>query len=419
MPKSSARRILAIPQFKIGFAVGISGLSQAVIVLVPSLSLDAKETSDLILWQALSAGVGILLSSVLGVFTFSRILQNSVEEGETSPDFARLLPNFAYFFALVLLILLPTTFRLFEEERVFLTIYLAISLFGYLLMAIQRNYYAAMADWNAVSFQFGIDGFIRLIATALIVRYFESSVFVLILASVLSQALAIGLPTLISPWWQGFRKSNKRFRSFLLEIVPLVSTTLGGLAFTTFPPVFLKFIGAPMELVAALGVFMILLRIPSTVLNPLVLPQVRDISQHHLKGFFQLELSLFAKTVLRLLLVAIPAATFMSLFVLKLTFLSGDNETINQVSFLTRLLIIIIGTSFVLEGFANSCINSQGRFAESGFVYFVMLIIFLFALSQVGNSVNSALAALLLASSLSFIWLCLRILVGARQVSPI
>lgn len=414
MIRSTARRILAIPQFKIGIAVGISGLSQAVIVLAPSLSLDAKETSDLILWQALSAGVGILLSSILGVFTFSRILQNSVDEGESSPDYARLLPNFAYFFALVLLILLPTTFRLLEEDRVLLTAYLAISLLGFLLMAVQRNYYAAIADWNSVSFQFGIDGFIRLTLTTLIVIYFDSSVTVLILASVLSQFLSIGIPSLVSPWWKGFKKSDKKFNVFIIEILPLVFTTLGSLAFTTFPPVFLKAIGSPIELVAALGAVMILLRVPSTVLNPLLIPQVREISQYHLKSLHYSEFKLFSKTALNISLVAIPVAGVVSLLAVKFTDLGGNHNPTDQFNVLTKLLVVLIGTSFVIEGFANSCINSQGRFKESGLVYLTTSCIFLVSLFVAATSLNSVLELLLLSSSAAFVWLYVRIYIGSR-----
>jgi O-antigen/teichoic acid export membrane protein len=414
VPKSSVRRILAIPQFKIGIAVGISGLSQAILVLVPALSLDAKDASDLVLWQSLSAGVGILLSSILGVFTFSRIVSKSMEDNEATPDYASLLPNFMYLFTMVLLILLPIAFRLFEEERIFLTLFLAISLFGFLLMAVQRNYYAAVADWNAVSIQFGIDGLIRMILTALIVIYFESSVTVLILASVLSQLLSIGIPSLIYPWWKGFTKSNKRFHLFVLEVSPLVLTTLGSLAFTTFPPVFLKAIAAPVELVTALGVVMILLRIPSTILNPLLIPQIREITQYHLKGLFDSEFRLFSKTTLRIFFVAIPTATTISLLAANIIDLGGNNSALDQFSSLTKLLVILIGTSFVVEGFANSCINSQGRFRESGLVYLTTSCLFLITLLVAGTSINSALISLLLASSLAFVWLYVRIYIGSR-----
>lgn len=64
------KKLLSAPQIMIGFAVGASGLSQAVLVLGPTLNLDLKDSSDLVLWQPLSVGVGILLSSILGVFTF-------------------------------------------------------------------------------------------------------------------------------------------------------------------------------------------------------------------------------------------------------------------------------------------------------------------------------------------------------------
>jgi O-antigen/teichoic acid export membrane protein len=412
--KSLVHKLFLFPQLKIGIAVGISGLSQAILVLVPALSLDAKDASDLVLWQSLSAGVGILLSSILGVFTFSRIVSTSIEDDEGTPDYASLLPNFMYLFTMVLLILLPIAFSLFEEERIFLTLFLAISLFGFLLMAVQRNYYAAVADWNAVSFQFGIDGLIRLTLTVLIVIYFESSVIVLILASVLSQFLSIGIPSLISPWWMGFRKSNKKFHLFVLEISPLVFTTLGSLTFTTFPPVFLKAIATPFELVTALGVVMILFRIPSTILNPLLIPQVREITQYHLKGLFDSEFRLFSKTTLRIFFVAVPTATTISLLAANIIDLGGNNSAIYQFGSLTKLLVILIGTSFVVEGFANSCINSQGRFRESGIAYLTTSCILLSTLFVAGTSINSVLESLLLASSLAFVWLYIRIFIGSR-----
>jgi hypothetical protein len=414
MNSLDSKKLVLSPQLKIGLAVGISGLSQAILVLVPALNLESKDASDLVLWQSLSAGVGILLSSILGVFTFSRIMSTSIEDVEATPDYASLLPNFMYLFATVLLILLPLAFGLFEKERMLLTFFLAISLLGFLLMAVQRNYYAAVADWNAVSFQFGIDGLIRLILTALIVIYFESSVTVLILASVLSQFLSIGIPSLVSPWWKGFRKSYKKFHLFILEISPLVFTTLGSLAFTTFPPVFLKAIAAPVELVTALGVVMILLRIPSTVLNPLLIPQVREITQYHLKGLFESEFRLFSKTTLRIFFVAIPTATTISLLAANIIDLGGNNSAFHQFSSLTKLLVVLIGTSFVVEGFVNSCINSQGRFKESGLVYLTTTCLFLITLLAAGTSINSALVSLLLASFLSFVWLYIRIYLGSR-----
>jgi O-antigen/teichoic acid export membrane protein len=219
---------------------------------------------------------------------------------------------------------------------------------------------------------------------------------------------------LISPWWKGFRKSDKKFHHFVLEISPLVFTTLGSLAFTTFPPVFLKAIAAPVELVAALGVVMILLRIPSTVLNPLLIPQVREIAQYHLKGLFDSEFRLFSKTTLRIFFVAVPTATTISLLAANIIDLGGNNSAIYQFSALTKLLVILIGISFVVEGFANSCINSQGRFKESGIAYFTTSCLLLLALFVAGTSINSVLESLLLASSLAFVWLYIRIYIGSR-----
>ena len=92
------KKLLSAPELKIGIAVGISGLSQAIIVLVPSFSLDAKDASNMVLWQSLSTGIGILLSSMLGVFTFSKILLYSAKDDDATPDYANLLPNFLYFF---------------------------------------------------------------------------------------------------------------------------------------------------------------------------------------------------------------------------------------------------------------------------------------------------------------------------------
>lgn len=415
MTSLNLKKLLSAPQLKIGIAVGASGLSQAVLVLVPTFNLDVKNASNLVLWQSLSTGAGILLSSILGVFTFSRILLNSTNDVEFSPDYADLLPNFMYFFSIVLLVLLPISFSLFETDKLSLTFFLAISLLGFLFMAVQRNYYAAIADWNSVSFQFGIDGVVRLIATFVIVTYFESTVFVLILASVLSQVLSIALPSLISPWWNGFKKSTNKFHVFIIEVLPLVSTTLGSLALTTFPPVFLKALGSPIELVTALGVLMILMRMPSTVLNPLVIPQVREISQHHLKGLYDSEFRLFSNIVLKLFLFAIPTATFMSVIAIKFI-PSGENViTLNQVDALTRLLLVLIGTFFVVEGFANSCINGQSRFMESGLVYFVATCLFLTSLNVVGNSLISVLAMLLLATTFVFVWLFIRIYTGSRS----
>ena len=409
MTNRKIKKLLSAPQIKIGIAVGISGLSQAVLVLVPTLSLDANDSSDLILWQSLSAGIGILLSSVLGVFTFSKILLSASKDDEVTSDYSSLLPNFMYLFVALLLILLPAAFRLFENERIFLTFFLAVSLLGFLTMAVQRNHYAAIADWNALSFQFGIDGTIRLISTAIIVIYFESSLLVLILASVLSQLFSIALPTVISPWWKGFKKSNKGFVAFMLEILPLAITTLGSLAFTTFPPVFLKAIGSPIELVTALGVVMILLRVPSTVLNPLLIPQVREISQYHLKGMFDSEFRLFFKTVFRVIFVAASTATLITVIADNLNNLSGSIDAINELGILTKLLVILIGTSFVVEGFANSCINSQGRFIESGLVYSLTSCFFLISLFLADTTLNSILEALFLASFFASVLLSLRI----------
>lgn len=411
------KKLLSAPELKIGIAVGISGLSQAIIVLVPSFSLDAKDASNMVLWQSLSTGIGILLSSMLGVFTFSKILLYSAKDDDATPDYANLLPNFLYFFGVVLLILLPIAFGLFEKEKIFLLLTLAVSLFGFLLMAVQRNYYAAIADWNAVSFQFAIDGVIRLMSTALVVIYFESSITILILASILSQFLSIGIPSVIYPWWKGFKRSDKKFSVFLLEVLPLAFSTLGSLALTTFPPVLLKATGSPMDLVAALGVVMILLRIPSTVLNPLLIPQVREVTQFHLKGLFDSEFRLFSKTVLRISFASIPIATLISLLAVNVIELGGNSDPTAQFGVLTKFLVILIGTSFVAEGFANSCINSQGRFMESGLAYFSTSCLFLLTLFAAGTSIDSVLESLLLASLLAFVWLYIRIYLGSRVLN--
>ena len=409
------KRYALLPEAKIGFAVGMAGFSQLAMIFIPGGKMELGSLADLILWQSLSAGFGIFLTGVIGTLAFSVFLV-----GDNQPEDAKFPSMLVNIFAIVFFIgiaLAILCIFVFDALFLFYSFSLFVSLFLYLFAAIQHSFYSARGQWAPLSVQFALDGALRFSAVIFVTWKFEGSVIALIAVSLLSQVVSAVLVSIWSPWWTGISKREIGILSFLKELMPLISTTFGSLLLTTFPPVLLDLAGSPPLLVASVGILVVIARIPTTVLSPVVLPQVRQVCKHYVDGDAQAGFRVFKQTNIKLAIVAIVTFALMWLSFtssFQIQALDSFGKTLEGSGLVTTILLTIFAILLVLESFANSCVNGQGRFLESGKTYLYSSIawisLLIVTISTITESLLSALSALVFGVALVLVQLINRLL---------
>ena len=373
MIRNVIHKVATTPQVTIGSAIGISGASQLALVFLPAQNLRSGELSDLIVWQSLSSGIGILISSVFGLLAYSNFIATNYEDGRSA--FSSMLPNILKLVSLVATASMFLSIFVFDNNLTLLAITLCASLFLYLLGSIQRSVYSARGKWGPLSAQFALDGLIRFFSVAFVLWKFDYNFSALIVASLLSQAFSVLLVTFWQPWWPGINGSNEKFMIFVRRLMPLLVSTLGTLLFTTFPPVLLGLLEFSEELVAQVGLLLILIRIPTTVLTPLAIPQINDVCRKYQNGDAKAGFYVFCVTQFKLVM-GVPIVLSLSLAFFSQTSMPHPLKVLFEVSHPPSLVVgFICALLLVLECFANSCLNGQGRFQESGRIYMYSSIV--------------------------------------------
>ena len=400
MIKQKFNDLFTSPQLKIGIAVGVSGLSQVILVLAPSSSLSTQEIFGLSLWQVLANGVGIFVSSCVGAIVFSTLVDGGARGISSLEQLASILRNIYKLFLFVIVAVAVAGYFSFNEGRLFLILCLIASLALTLFAAIQRNIYAADGRWGALASQFAIDGCSRTILVLISTTYFSGSIRALLLLSITSQALSIAIPSIRNRWWVGKGVEKESLQILLRKLFPLAVTTSGSLALTTLSPVFMRLAGWSENLVALLAALCIVVRIPSTLVTPLTLPSVRQICMNAASG----DLSSVKR---RVNIALVPIFAVSATFSISIWFLIYNTSILeafingqSNFSFTVMLLSTFVAVLFSVESFLSACINGQGRFFEAGIIYFLASIFWIPFLFLVDEDLVFALELIALGTSI-------------------
>lgn len=404
------RKYSTLPESRIGFAAAMTGFSQIAMLFIPARSMELGSLANLILWQSLSSGFGIFISGVIGTLAFSVFIMGDNKTKDTRFP-AMLLNIFISVFIIGIALAILCMF-VFDESLLFYSISIFVSLFLYLFTAIQHSFYSSKGYWTPLSTQFAMEGALRFSAVIYVTWKFEGSVISLICISLLSQVISLLLVSIWYPWWTGINKQEMGIANFIKGLTPLMSTTIGTLLLTTFPPVLLDLAGSPPALVASVGIFVVIARVSSTLLAPVVLPQVRQVCKLYSEGEVQAGFLVFKQTMIRLALVAIAMFVFMWLLImasLQIPALDSFSKTLNGSGIVITTVLAFLSLLLVLESFANPCLNGQGRFSESGSIYGRMSIlwiaILMVTISTISESVLSTFLSLVFGASLVVIQL--------------
>ena len=408
------KRYSLLPEAKIGIAAGLSGFGQIAMIFIPTGTMEIGSLADLILWQSLSAGFGIFISGVIGTLAFSVFVA-----GDNQPQEAKFSTMLLNIFTIVFFLAVALTIIcifVFDVSVIFYAMSLFASLFLYLFAAIQRSFYSARGYWAPLTAQFALDGALRTTAVIYVTWKFEGSVLALIAVSLLSQLISVLLVSIWSPWWTGISKRKIGIANFVKELMPLTSTTFGSLLLTTFPPVLLELAGSPLLLVASLGILVVLARIPTTLISPVVFPQIRQVCKHYLDGDARAGFRVVNQTNMKLALVSVVTFAIMWLSItstLSIKALDSLSKTLQGSGLVMTTLLAIFALLLVLESFANSCVNGQGRFIESGKIYLYSSVawisILIVTISTISESLLTTLSALVFGVALVLVQLINRL----------
>jgi len=375
--KQQIQRFLKSPQALISASLAITGASQVLLLLLPSSELSKSEMANLAIWQTLVIGIGIFLSSIVSALIFSIMVTGADGSRKEASEIATLLPNIIKLASIILLIVAVVSQFIFKEHKAFFTLILLVSLGLALIASIQRSFYAGAGNWKAVSSQFAIDGVTRLMFLWMSLIFFAGSIDALLISSVSAQLISIFIPSILFPWWIGLSPTDEGMLGLLRKLTPLLMTTSGTLALTTFAPVVLRFGQMPVQEVSLLVVILLLARIPTTLLTPLALPQIRQVCQLYYQKEFRSEIHLYSKTLRWLLAGGLISAASIWTLVENITFASVIFDGFKHLNLSLVVLIVLVSTLFVIEGFSSSCIIGQGRFFEAGIIYLVATAIWI------------------------------------------
>ena len=404
------RKNLLLPESRIGFAAAMTGFSQIAMLFIPSRSMELGTLADLILWQSLSSGFGIFIIGVIGTLSFS-VFMEGINQADDTRFSAILLNTFisVFFMGIALVVI---CFFVFEVSLLFYSLSIFVSLFLYLFTAIQHSSYSARGYWAPLSAQFALEGALRFFAVIFVTWKFEGSVTALISVSLLSQVISLLLVSIWYPWWTGIRKREVGITIFVKDLMPLISSTLGTLLLTTFPPVLLNLAGSPPSLVASIGILVVAARIPTTILSPVVLPEVRQVCMHYLDGEGNTGFRVFKLTVVKLAIIATVTFAIMWVSITSVLQIQGlelVSKILTSGGIFMATILVIFSVLLVLESFSNLSLNGQGRFLESGKIYFyssmVWIPILLVTVSMITESLLGALSGLVFGVALVLVQL--------------
>ena len=401
----------------IGFSMGASGLGYFVFGLLPGTKYGADALSSLSLWQAISFGFGLVISSPLNGVIYNELLHANCDFGEA--NFQRIWSAtrtiIRWTSVVIVATLLLFNSSLFDSD-VLLALLAGVSIILQIFASIQRAVFAAKGEWGRFSTQFLVEGLGRVVLSGAVVQY-SSSLRLLIGANVLSQILAIIAPDYRTRWLPRLSAIAKpNYRSVFAAIAPYllagftIQSTLSMTPFygRTFAQV------APVGL-AALGGLVQILRIPTTLTVSIALPRVRQNADLLRSGHLQQAQTAVTKTAFALGVVwfVYGAAVFAGYIVFRDRFTYGTQMT--SAVLIPATFVCVVGP---VATYLHSIYMFQRRFASSTFVWAIALLVYVAILVFWQNSVSAVLVAVCCSLTMAIVLLSVLIRRGiARWVS--
>lgn len=392
----------------IGYA--LAGIGQLLYVFLPATStLNPRDQANLAIWQSISLGAGLALSSPINNIVFASVAGISL--GKRTSQFRSLIGS-AHFISIVGISLIFVSVAIFNRDVFFVDIWfmpsLAISIFLQVLLSIQRAEFSGTENWRGLSFQLGFDGFIKLVITLGLVFLEANSFSSYMFAAVAAQLFSLTISRVLFGGEIGLVNDRSRIGKTFRLLIPLWFASLGSQLLLSFPPALASYIDPPDAVhIAALGGIMQILRIPASFSAVFTLPVTTEFArQFRLSNHYQCR-----KLVRQALLKLSSIWTLFALFVVcTLSLWAKDFLSYGSLFDLPIYLLVLIATMtiwipFFLYGLA---LVSNG-INELGYIWAISTLLILFGFRFIGTSVIQVLltiqivivfATLLLALSL-------------------
>jgi hypothetical protein len=401
----------------IGFSMSASGLGYFVFGLLPGTKYGAESLSSLSLWQAISFGFGLVISSPLNGVIYNELLHAGSDFSQA--DFQRIWAATKTFIfwtsALVVVTLLLFNSSLFESDPL-LALLAGISIVLQIFASIQRAVFAARGQWGRFSSQFLVEGFGRVVLSGAVVHY-SSSLRLLIGANVLSQILALVAPDYRVRWLpRRAGKAKPNYPSVLAAIAPYLLAGFTIQSTLSMTPFYGRTIAhiAPAGL-AALGGLVQILRIPTTLTVSIAMPRVRQNAELLKSGNLDRAQSTVMKTSVGLGITwfAYGIAVYIGYLVFANRFTYGSQMT--SAVLIPAAFVCVVGP---VATYLHSIYMFQRRFASSTFIWAIALLVYVAILVFWQNSVSAVLVAVCCSLTMAIVLLSVLIRRGiARWVS--
>ena len=376
----------------IGFSMSASGFGYFVFGLLPGTKYGAESLSSLSLWQAISFGFGLVISSPLNGVIYNELLHAGSDFNQ--PDFQRILAAAkAIIFwtsAVVVVTLLLFNSSLFASDPL-LALFAGISIVLQIFASIQRAVFAARGQWGRFSSQFLVEGFGRVFLSGAVVHY-SSSLRLLIGANVLSQILAIVAPDYRVRWFpRRAGKAKPNYPSVLGAIAPYLLAGFTIQSTLSMTPFYGRTIAhiAPAGL-AALGGLVQILRIPTTLTVSIAMPRVRQNAELLKSGHLDQAQSAVTKTSVGLGIIwfAYGIAVYIGYLIFADQFTYGAQMT--SAVLIPATFVCVVGP---VATYLHSIYMFQRRFVSSTFIWAIALVVYVAILAFWQNSVSAVLVA--------------------------
>lgn len=250
------------------------GAGQFVYVVFPLSSLPLGDGSTFAVWQNISFGVGLAITSPVAAVVFAMA---SERVGDNHSALAAALRTFMAVGASIFIVVSIVSGLLLEDSvdrRSFTAIILFSSLFSQLIASVQRTYLASQSQWGKLCLHLTVDGVTKAALTFLVLKLFVNT-YVLMIISVVATVTAVIATRQKLPLRDTERLLHLERRN-LKRFFSALSAASGVQIFASGPPVFAEVANWSHQDIYSLSLSAQVLRMGITMSTPILIPMITN-----------------------------------------------------------------------------------------------------------------------------------------------
>lgn len=397
------------PSILIFVGMFFGGLGQFVYVFFPLSSLSPDDGSTFAVWQNISFGVGLAITSPVAAVVFAMAAEKDLGDDSKLAEAIRAFVTVSLAIFVVVSVVSGVLLEESVDQQFLTALLLLASLFTQLVASIQRTLLASQSRWGKLCLHLTVDGVAKATLTFVVINLFIDP-YVLMVIGVTASLIAVVVTHQKLPLRGGEQflclevRNLKRFFSAL-------SAAFGVQIFASGPPVFAEISNWSTTSIYSLALSAQVLRTGITLSTPLLVPLITDYASSLRKKDNSL-ISVSRRTSEQKLF-AFSTMWFVGLAFAIIVYRLQNVVTLEALEYLNLKILAVISAvqlMLILSDFYQQ-LSLQGREERSSLVFWWVAIgLVISSWTVAGASVTLMYA--LSASVLSVLAVALRVRVG-------